>query len=353
MSLEKANIQWTYQTVARMVQSGQIDLTHIIQRGIAWTKVNKSALIETSILGYPIPPIFAKRDVENNKTYIVMDGKQRVNTIKEFMLNEFTLSPLNPVTYFDDDEGRDIILDISGKKFRDLPLALQNKLKVCSLDVVYFDNLTFTEERELFKRLNAGKPLSAKSKLLASCNDLEKIIQIGSHPLFGLILSDKARKDKGQVSVVMKVWDMLFMDVEDISFAGKDMSSLAERTTITDDQIQIMNNVFDLTIRIFNKIVSYGSERFKPFAAKRLYTEVHFVSLSPYFKLALDEGRDENDIVKWVMAFFDTKDTTSISEEYNKCCVAGSAHHVNIMARHRELGKSYDSFFAAIDAKKK
>lgn len=353
MSLEKANIKWTYQSVARMVQSGQIDLSHIIQRGLAWTKVNKSALIESSILGYPIPPIYAKRDVENNKMYSVMDGKQRVNTIKEFMLNEFTLSPLNPVTYFDDDEGKDVTLDISGMKFKDLPFSLQNHLKICSLDVVYFDNLTFAEERELFKRLNAGKPLSAKSKLLASCSDLEKIIRIGNHPLFGLMLSDKVRKDKGQVNVVMKVWDMLFMDIEDVSFAGKDMTALAERTTITDDQEQIMRNVFDLTIRIFDKISSYGTEKFKPFAAKRMYTEVHFVSLTPYFKLALDEDRSEADIAKWVMSFFDTKLTTSISDEYNKCSVAGSAHHSNILVRHRELGKSYDTFFATIDGKKK
>lgn len=350
MSLEKATITWTYQTLARMVQSGQIDLAHIIQRGFAWTKVNKSALIESSILGYPIPPVFAKRDVQRGKTYVVMDGKQRVNTIKEFMLNEFTLSPLSPLTFFDEDQGRETTIDISGKKFRDLPLSLQNHLKTCSLDVVYFDNLTPSEEREMFKRLNAGKPLSAKSKLLASCTDLEKIMQIGCHPLFGLMLSEKVRKDKGQVSLIVKVWDILFTDIEDVSFAGKDMAELAQQATITDDQRQILRNIFDLTIRIYDNIASRGTEKFKPFAAKKLYTEVHFVSLTPYFKLALDEGRSEKDIADWVMSFYDVSTAASVSEVYNKNCVAGSAQHGSIVARHRELGKSYDAFFAKVDA---
>ena len=346
MSLEKASISWTYQEIARMIKTGKIDLMHIVQRGLAWSKSHKSALIESSIIGYPIPPIFSKRDRNHDNVYSIMDGKQRLNAIKEYMNNEFSLSSMPHVTYFDEDANQDVTIDISGKKFKDLPESLQNYLKTCTVDVIYFDNLTKEEEKELFKRLNAGKPLSAKSKLLASCNNIEDIMEIGNHPLFSDMLSEKARSNKNQVGLVMKIWSMLNLDIDDVSFDSKSFNKMIETIEITDDQKEDIIEILDLILEIRKELVGRTKKGRISFAARKFYTETHLISLIPYLKKALDEGYGVIDIANWVLNFYDVKNTASISGMYNNACVSGSAQHVNIAIRNSELKESFEEFFA-------
>lgn len=73
------------------------------QRRLRWTIPQKSRLIELLLLNIPVPSVFF---FENEAArYEVMDGQQRLNTIKEFMNNEFNLSsltvlwPLNGLQY--------------------------------------------------------------------------------------------------------------------------------------------------------------------------------------------------------------------------------------------------------------
>lgn len=229
MSLEKASISWSAKQLKNMIASGKIDFNHIIQRSYVWERKRKSALIESMIIGYPIPPVFAKRSDDGTgkrggNIYAIMDGKQRLSTVAQFLNDEFALSDLPPVSYMDEANGGECEADISGMKFSELPEALQDHLNSVIFSVTYFDNLSKEEERELFKRLNAGKPLSTKSRLLASCNDIEGLLDIGSHELFGEMLTEKSKDNKNQVTLVMKAWCMMNKPVEEVSFEGKDFN---------------------------------------------------------------------------------------------------------------------------------
>lgn len=229
MSLEKASISWSAKQLKNMIASGKIDFNHIIQRSYVWERKRKSALIESMIIGYPIPPVFAKRSDDGTgkrggNIYAIMDGKQRLSTVAQFLNDEFALSDLPPVSYMDEANGGECGADISGMKFSELPEALQDHLNSVIFSVTYFDNLSKEEERELFKRLNAGKPLSTKSRLLASCNDIEGLLDIGSHELFGEMLTEKSKDNKNQVTLVMKAWCMMNKPVEEVSFEGKDFN---------------------------------------------------------------------------------------------------------------------------------
>lgn len=350
MSLEKASITWTWQEFARLVRDGRIDMAHIVQRGLAWSKSNKSALIESAIIGYPIPPIFCKRDHSLDMVYSVMDGKQRLNAISEFMNNSFSLSTIPPVTYFDDDQNQDVTIDISGLKFRNLPSSLQNLLRTCTIDVIYFNNLTKEEEKELFKRLNAGKPLTAKNKLLASCNNLEDIMKIGEHPLFKDMLSDRARSNKNQVGIVMKMWSMLNLDIDSISFDSKSFNNLIETIEITQDQKNELIEILDFIMDIREELVNRTKKGKVSFTAKKLYTETHLISMIPYFKKAIEEEYTVVDIANWLLTFYDVKTTASVSSMYNQACSSGSAQHVSIATRHAELGESFYDFFSKLEA---
>ena len=275
-----------------------------------------------------------------------MDGKQRLSTVKEFLNDEFSLTNLDPVTYLDDETNEECVQDISGMKFSELPESLQNYLNTVIFSVTYFDNLTKEEERELFKRLNAGKPLSTKSRLLASCKDIEGLLNIGSHKLFEEMLTDKAKDNKNQVAIVMKSWCMMNQSIDTVSFESKVFNTLLEETEITEAEKLKMINVFNLIVDTHSTLINYNEKK----VAKKLYTETHFVSLIPYFCKAVENNINCNMMADWVVDFFGVKDTASISEEYNNACTGGSAKNANILSRHNALEKSYAEFFNTDDS---
>ncbi len=346
MSLEKANISWSAKQLSAMVKNGKINFDHIVQRSYVWERSRKSALIESMIIGYPVPPIFAKR-IDNNtgkrgdNTYYIMDGKQRLSTVKEYLNDEFALSVIAPITYHDDVDDTDKTEDISEKKFSELPEAVQDILKDTTFSVTYFDNLTKEEERELFKRLNAGKPLSTKSKVLASCKDIEGLLDIGSHQLFGDMLSEKAIANKNQVTLVTKSWCMMFMDFNEVSFESKTFNPLLENLNINADEKAIMDKVFDYIYDVHSELIEREDKK----VAKKVYTETHMISLMPFFKKSVENDVNVELMADWIESFFTTTDGASTSEDYNECAGSGVAKAVNIQGRHMALEDSYRVFF--------
>lgn len=346
MSLEKASIVWSNKQLKGMVMNGKINFDHIVQRSYVWERSRKSALVESMIIGYPIPPVFAKRiddgsGKRGSNTYYIMDGKQRLSTIKEYLNDEFALTELAPVSYMDDEIGEECTVDISEKKFSELPEALQNYLNTVTISVTYFDNLTKEEERELFKRLNAGKPLSTKSRLLASCKDIEGLLDIGSHKLFDEMLTEKARANKNQVALVMKCWCMMNMEIHDVSFESKLFNPLLEKTEISETEKLAMIEVFNLIVDTHESLIGRNAKK----VAKKLYTETHMVSLIPYFAMAVENNIVSEMMADWLIEFFGTADGASVSDLYNEAAGSGSAKSANIIDRDDALSESYTEFF--------
>ena len=346
MSLEKASIVWSAKQLKGMVANGKIDFNHIVQRSYVWERSRKSALIESMIIGYPIPPVFAKRiddgtGKRGGNVYYIMDGKQRLSTIKEYLNDEFALTDIELVSYMNDEIGEECVIDISNKKFSELPEALQNYLHTITINVTYFDNLTKEEERELFKRLNAGKPLSTKSRLLASCNNIEGLLDIGSHDLFNEMMTDKARANKNQVALVMKVWCMMNQEINDISFESKVFNPLFEKTEISESEKLAMIEVFNMIVDTHATLI----ERSEKKVAKKLYTETHMVSLVPYFKKAIEDDIDSDMMADWLVEFFGTTEGASVSEAYNEAADSGYAKSSNIIERDNALSESFAEFF--------
>ena len=352
MSLEKANITWTAKQLGAMVKSGKINFDHIVQRSYVWESSRKSALIESMIIGYPVPPIFAKRNDDGTgkrggNIYYIMDGKQRLSTVKEYLNDEFALTTLNPITYKDIETEEDVTVDISDKKYSELPEAVQDILKDTTFSIIYFDNLSEDEERELFKRLNAGKPLSAKSKMLASCRDIKGLMDIGKHEVFTEMLSEKAQNNKNKVSIVEKTYMMAFKNVEmgEVAFDNKTFSAQMEEMSISEAEKSVLIQIYNKIHEVHEELVDRKEKK----VAKKLYTETHLVSLVPFFKQAVEQDIDDNTMADWIMEFFDTESGTSNNDTYNECAGSGVARKDNVMGRHEALEDSFNEFFAEDD----
>lgn len=79
---------WTIETLYRQIGS-QINLNPDFQRRNVWSAKAKISFIESLFLGIPIPQILLSASGGSSKSFLVLDGKQRLLTIKEFMDGRF------------------------------------------------------------------------------------------------------------------------------------------------------------------------------------------------------------------------------------------------------------------------
>ena len=135
---------FSLQGIREMVDSEIIDLSPKYQRRERWDIVRQSALIESFLLNIPVPPVYLSE--EEYGVYSIIDGKQRITAIFDFLSNSFRLRRLTSFT------------EINGCRFRDLPKSLQNALKIRPfLRVITLLKQSAPELKyEVFLRLNRG-----------------------------------------------------------------------------------------------------------------------------------------------------------------------------------------------------
>ena len=343
LKIEGASITWSCKQVAKMIDNDKIDFKNVVQRSFVWERHRMSELIWSIIMGYPIPPIFAERgDTENEKikVYSVLDGRQRCTSISKYINDEFALTELKPIPYLDED-GNECTVDISGRKFSELDEELQDIIKDATITVKYYDNLEQYQKAEMFRRLNNGKPLSTKSRTLASAKDIETLLNIGSHQLFQEMLTDKARQNKNQAVIVAKALTMLNEEVVGISFASKDFNPAIEEMEISDGEKILLAKVFDFIIGVHDEL----KDNHEKDVAKKLYTETHLISLIPYVKAAMENNINEAMFGEFLINFFKTENDSDVYTEYMEACSNAIAKNASIVARHEALEKAYGKFF--------
>lgn len=143
-----------------MTEQNDIDLNPDFQRNLVWDNSRKSALIESILLGIPIP-VFYFAESKTGK-YHVVDGLQRLSTIKQFFNNEFALKKLEHLKedcngkYYKEEnkDGKKKLKGLDRKHTRRLENAqlIVNVIEFASPQKVKYD---------IFKRLNTGgRPLN-------------------------------------------------------------------------------------------------------------------------------------------------------------------------------------------------
>lgn len=337
--LIKATIPWTAKQAIKMYDCGTIDVNHIVQRSFKWDRPRMSLLIHSMIYGFPIPTFWArKRIVEVNgkqtKCYDLLDGKQRLMTIASFLHDEFALLDCPPIKV----DGK--LTYIDGLTFSKLPEELQDAIKDYPLNVSYYENISDSQVRELFKRLNNGKPLTTKEKNIANAADIVSLTTIGDHEFFRTIYKEKALDRRDQIPVIMKMWIMLHDDIDTISFDTADMNQAMEDVVMSDiDKAEIIS-ILDKALAIYNAL----DEKTQKMARRKLGTEVHFVSMVPFIKKGIEYNIPTELMRDFVAAMYGSKVT--VSATYNENCKSGSAHNGAVMARHNELAREWDAFFS-------
>jgi hypothetical protein len=161
------NADWTIETINLQIKKGNIDLQPGFQRRVAWDDKRKSRLLESIIVGMPVPNIVLAENKDHRGRFIVIDGKQRLVAISEFMDAGYRL------------KGLDIRKDLNDKLFSELPSEDKEYLENATLRSTLIRN--WRDQKFLyaiFFRLNSGSlPLSPQElrKALVGGNLLENI----------------------------------------------------------------------------------------------------------------------------------------------------------------------------------
>ena len=80
---------YTIRRLAEMVESGHLDLNPDWQRGSVWTRDQRPRLIDSLDNGYPLPHITLWTRPQGR--FVMVDGKQRTETIVGFVNDEFSV----------------------------------------------------------------------------------------------------------------------------------------------------------------------------------------------------------------------------------------------------------------------
>jgi len=136
---------WTVETLYGQLRKGNIDLDPGFQRRQAWDDVRKGRLIESLIVGLPIPNIVMAENSSHRGRFLVIDGKQRLLTVREFLDGGLKL------------RGLDLRPELNGKTFNELEGGDQEYLENSTIRATIIKNISDPNFLYvMFFRLNAG-----------------------------------------------------------------------------------------------------------------------------------------------------------------------------------------------------
>lgn len=141
--LNTISYDYSVEYLYHLIKSGKIVLEVPFQRKQIWKNDKASSLIESIIMNVPIPPLYFSE--EENGKWLVLDGLQRLSSIKNFYDNEYPLTKL------------EVLNELNKLKYKDLPPKSKSLLDDGLLRVNIIKKDSHRDIKyDIFMRLNRG-----------------------------------------------------------------------------------------------------------------------------------------------------------------------------------------------------
>ena len=161
---------YSLRQVVEMIADGDIDLAPDFQRHYVWKARQRSGLIESLLLGIPLPSFYFNEDGTGRLQ--VVDGVQRLTTIYQYVTDP--TDKLGVVTY---------LHELEGQGFDDLASLFRRRMNSAQFVAHVIDPQTpYRAKFDIFRRINTGgTPLSAQEirhcmSKIRSRNFLKKLV---------------------------------------------------------------------------------------------------------------------------------------------------------------------------------
>lgn len=204
-----------------MYKEGEIEIHPEFQRFFRWTDQQKTRLVESILLGIPLPAIFVFQ--RGDGAWEVIDGLQRLSTLFEFVgvLRNQDGKRYPPLKLTE----AKYLTALKGKTFKgeenSLSVPQQLLIKRSKIDaVILLDTSDKSVKYELFQRLNmGGTPLSAQEIrncifLMENKGVFESLSEMSQDPDFREVMqfSDKELSEQYDKEIVLR-----FLSLKSIS----------------------------------------------------------------------------------------------------------------------------------------
>ncbi len=137
-------------------ESGTLELQPKFQRREVWSTAKKCYLIDTLLVGMPVPPIFLRVGQSSDRKRTVreiVDGQQRVKAVLDFIAGKYALSKLYASKH-------------KAAKFSGLSEAQQDAIRQYAFICEVFHGISDAEVLEIFARVNTySVPLNQQELL--------------------------------------------------------------------------------------------------------------------------------------------------------------------------------------------
>ncbi|MGN4128019.1 DUF262 domain-containing protein [Lysinibacillus sphaericus] len=339
---------WTIKQLKGGSRVDTLRFDYPIQRASGqWSLKQKSKLIQSLVEGWPVPPFYFLRYFEDRITQKrpvpvrwVLDGKQRLTTIFDYIDDLFTLAKDTPKATIDGFE-----YEIANKKFSELDEPVRDALYARSLPGYTMDQANTTDEEieELFFRLNSSTALTVQQKAKALVgvqfstllNDLSNhtaIIELSNFP------ASSIRKNEHQACILQTM--MILEGFEYKRFSASELSRYA--ITVKEDfdnkviTLSKVEKAFDYLCNVFHK-----KEMF-------LLKKINFPMTVALAYDAQDKDVESDEFLLWATAFVDAVNDkeTNNPTNYLEYTGSGSTDLSKVNGRISEMRRHFDEYRA-------
>lgn len=278
--------QYSAFEIKRMAEeTNELVIAPPFQRNLVWKKEQQRELIESILMGIPIPVVYVFED-ENGKKQVV-DGRQRISTIISFLNDEFSLENLKMLPAF------------NGKKFSELEPIYKSKVERYQIPVYVIEPPTPERVKyDIFDRVNRGGTqlnnqemrnalyVGQATKLLA---ELSK-----SKPFKGATGNGiKSTRMRDQY-VILRFLAFYLLRTHRLDFRYKsNIDDLLAETMkringVQKDEAEALKDVFQMAMQRSYKVLGAGGFRFAPTNVNRRPVNMALFEVIAYFFAVTD-----------------------------------------------------------------
>ncbi len=240
-------------------QLGKYRLDPPYQRDFnVWNSEQKSFLIDTILKNFPIPPIFLEQKINPDTgitTYDVIDGKQRLSTIVDFINNKVSI----PKSYGNDIYGKEELNGLAFEQIKEKAKtdddikAILSDFWAYSLSVEYIENPDIKIVDNIFDRLNReGSRLNPQELRKAQYYDSLLYNDIESYRNNSLIRKLTAKLNKNRMDDIGFITELFLMTLRNGIIDGNE----SEIDKVFENEVEKYNvQKSSITKNKFNNVV--------------------------------------------------------------------------------------------------
>ena len=319
-----------------------------------WNNVSQSLLIHSILQEYLVPNVcIVQNGADDFEPMTVLDGKQRMTIIYNYVTNGFKLNPKTPpvevVIPEVNDEGELVkdenghtkthleLIEIKNKKFEKLPKEFQDKIKNFELTATMITDATKGELEEQIFRLNNGKtPTATHKAFMKGGIDVAEAIKnriLGNNFFTNRFVMTTSQERGGEdmkcafhVLALLTNADFNKLTSGDLTKIAETMKNNWSEGKLTESDVEYCNNLLeDLNYWLPNEDV---------FNNKDILTTVHIPIMVMNIEKARQLMDDEELILQQYKDFLTYWVTKGFyDEEYRECSEGSPSDKRNIEKR--------------------